>query len=81
MRIITDLPDQQIAFLAEFCAEENISRAEAIRRAVIALREKKQRRNAWIKGAGIWKGKLKVDALEYQRIIREGGDIKDAFYD
>jgi metal-responsive CopG/Arc/MetJ family transcriptional regulator len=34
MRTIIDLPDDQIQALAELCARENISRAEAIRRAV-----------------------------------------------
>ncbi len=34
MRTIIDLPDKQVAALSEFCAQEEISRAEAIRRAV-----------------------------------------------
>ncbi len=37
MRTIIDLPEQQVAALAEFCDRERISRAEAIRRAVEAL--------------------------------------------
>jgi len=34
MRTIVDLPEVQVAELAEFCARQKISRAEAIRRAV-----------------------------------------------
>jgi hypothetical protein len=37
MRTIVDLPAQQIAALSELCEREQISRAEAIRRAVDAL--------------------------------------------
>jgi metal-responsive CopG/Arc/MetJ family transcriptional regulator len=37
MRTIIDLPDKQVAALGEFCARENVSRAEAIRRAVDSL--------------------------------------------
>jgi Arc/MetJ-type ribon-helix-helix transcriptional regulator len=34
MRTIIELPEQQVAALGELCERENISRAEAIRRAV-----------------------------------------------
>lgn len=37
MRTIVDLPEQQIAALGELCEREQISRAEAIRRAVDGL--------------------------------------------
>jgi hypothetical protein len=37
MRIIADLPDEQLAALGEFCQRKGISRAEAVRRAVAAL--------------------------------------------
>ena len=37
MRTIVDLPDDQLAALAELCAREKISRAEAIRRALDAM--------------------------------------------
>jgi hypothetical protein len=37
MRTIVDLPAQQIAALSELCEREQISRAEAIRRAVDVL--------------------------------------------
>lgn len=42
MRTIIDLPDHQVAALAELCDRENISRAEAIRRALeVMLAEKR----------------------------------------
>jgi hypothetical protein len=34
MRTIVDLPEEQIRKLALFCRRENISRAEAVRRAI-----------------------------------------------
>jgi metal-responsive CopG/Arc/MetJ family transcriptional regulator len=37
MRTIIDLPDEQIQALADYCARERVSRAEAIRRAVNRL--------------------------------------------
>jgi metal-responsive CopG/Arc/MetJ family transcriptional regulator len=37
MRTIIDLPDDQVAALAELCEREKISRAEAVRRAVDGL--------------------------------------------
>ena len=37
MRTIIDLPDHQLAALAELCEREKISRAEAIRRALDAM--------------------------------------------
>jgi hypothetical protein len=42
MRTIIDIPDHQVAALAELCDRENISRAEAIRRALeVMLAEKR----------------------------------------
>lgn len=37
MRTIIELPEEQVEGLTRLCAKENISRAEAIRRAVDAL--------------------------------------------
>ena len=37
MRTIVDLPDNQLEALAKFCSKENISRAEAVRRAVDSM--------------------------------------------
>ena len=42
MRTIIDLPEYQVAALAELCEREQISRAEAIRRALDAMLAEKQ---------------------------------------
>ncbi len=42
MRTIIDLPDHQVAALAEHCERENISRAEAVRRALDAMLAQQQ---------------------------------------
>ena len=42
MRTIVDLPDYQIAALVELCEREQISRAEAVRRALDAMLAEKQ---------------------------------------
>ncbi len=42
MRTIIDLTDHQVAALAEWCERENISRAEAVRRALDAMLAEKQ---------------------------------------
>lgn len=42
MRIIIDLPDYQVAALAELCKQEKISRPEAVRRALDAMLTEKQ---------------------------------------
>ncbi len=41
MRTIIDLPERQLAALAELCEQEKISRAEAIRRALDAMLSEK----------------------------------------
>jgi metal-responsive CopG/Arc/MetJ family transcriptional regulator len=42
MRTIVDLPDHQVAALAELCEREHISRAEAVRRALDVMLAEKQ---------------------------------------
>ena len=42
MRTIVDLTDHQVAALTELCKRENISRAEAVRRALDAMLAEKQ---------------------------------------
>jgi hypothetical protein len=53
MRTIVDLPAQQVAALGEFCEREQISRAEAIRRAVAALLAS-QSQATWESTFGTW---------------------------
>jgi metal-responsive CopG/Arc/MetJ family transcriptional regulator len=78
MRTIIDLPDEQIRGLAELCAREKISRAEAIRRAVDALIEDRARCRAERKAAleasfGSWKH-LGIDTDTYLAEIRAEWD-------
>ncbi len=53
MRTIIELPDDQVSALADLCKSENISRAEAIRRALgemLSRRQAHSRENAF----GAW---------------------------
>lgn len=76
MRTIIDLPDEQIAKLAEICAEERISRAEAIRRAVgewLARGQGDREERILEKTFGAWKH-LGVDSDAYLAEIRSEWD-------
>lgn len=69
MRTIIDLPAEQVEALAEICESEQISRAEAIRRAVADLvsnHKHYDRRSAF----GAWKDDP-VDSSEFVRKIRD----------
>lgn len=73
MRTIVDLPEEQLQWLASVCAREGISRAEAIRRALVAAREKESKANFERDLAatfGMWKDRG-IDALAYERALRE----------
>jgi hypothetical protein len=68
MRTIIELPDEQLDALSNICAQENISRAEIIRRAVgnyLQANQPGKGRSAF----GLWK-KKKVDALKYESKLR-----------
>jgi hypothetical protein len=72
MRTLVDLPDQQIEDLARICETEQISRAEAIRRAIANFVRHKMKahfKHSQDKAFGLWKSR-KVDALEYEDKIR-----------
>jgi hypothetical protein len=68
MRTIIDLPDGQIESLDALCKAENISRAEAIRRAV-ALMLRRQAGAAGRRAYGLWRAR-RLDGLKYQRTMR-----------
>lgn len=77
MRTIIDLPEESIKALAELCKREGISRAEAIRRAVNAMLEKKPPPTMSMReAAAAWRkfGLPFDDGLEYQRRIRAEWD-------
>ena len=68
MRTIVELPEEQLQALAELCRRENISRAEAIRRAV-ADYAKRQRPGKGARAFGIWRQR-RTDGLAYERRLR-----------
>jgi len=67
------LPDEQLGALARLCADQKISRAEAVRRAVDQLL-KDSTTNRTDVGFGIWKHK-RLDGRKYTEKLRgEWGD-------
>ncbi len=68
MRTIVDLPEEQLDALAQLCAQQKISRAEAVRRAVDRLLKESStvRKDA---GFGLWKGK-RVDSRKFVDQLR-----------
>ena len=69
MRTIIDLPAHQIEALDAVCVRDQISRAEAIRRAV-ALLIKTQAEVAGSAAFGLWRDRA-IDGVEYQNRIRQ----------
>ncbi len=68
MRTIVELPDEQVEALGNICAQEKVSRAEIIRRAVGNYIQEKQSgkgQNAF----GLWK-KKKINSLKYESRLR-----------
>ena len=68
MRTIVEIPEEQLAQLAEICRREGISRAEAIRRAV-GVYTRGQVSHGLRDAFGIWK-KRALDGLLYEDQIR-----------
>ncbi|MFM7027477.1 MAG: ribbon-helix-helix protein, CopG family [Chakrabartia sp.] len=73
MRILTDIPDEDIERLDALAAREKCSRAAAIREAVKMYLVQHSGSKDWIaQGAGLWKGRAELgDAVDYQRGLRE----------
>jgi predicted transcriptional regulator len=73
MRILTDIPDEDIKKLDALAAKGKRSRAAAIRDAVKLYLVHNADNQDWItRGAGLWKHKNDIgDAVEYQRAMRE----------
>lgn len=72
MRTIIDLPDEQVSALAQWCDEQKISRAEAIRRALatmLANRQQAGREAAF----GAWK-RDNIDSRSIVEKLREEWD-------
>ena len=73
MRILTDIPDDDIEKLDALAAKGKRSRAAAIRDAVKLYLVHNTDNKDWIaRGAGLWKNRTDIgDAVEYQRAMRE----------
>lgn len=73
MRILTDIPDDDLEKLDALAARSKRSRAAAIRDAVKLYLVHNADNKDWIaRGAGYWKGRADIgDAVEYQRTLRE----------
>ena len=73
-RILSDLPDDDIAKLDAQAAEQGTSRAALVREAVRLFLIKSDKLDCgWIeRGAGYWKDRNDIgDAVEYQRAMRD----------
>lgn len=73
MRILTDIPDDDLKQLDALAARGKQSRAAAIREAVKLYLVHNADNTDWIaRGAGYWKGRADIsDAVEYQRALRQ----------
>ncbi len=67
MRTIIDLPEEQVAALAELCQAQQISRAEAVRRAVDSLLAR-QKQSTREQAFGTWK--KSTDSRAFIRQLR-----------
>jgi metal-responsive CopG/Arc/MetJ family transcriptional regulator len=73
MRVLADIPDEDVGKLDALAAREKRSRAAAIRDAVKLYLIQKSDNKDWIeRGYGYWAGRTDIgDGVEYQRAIRE----------
>jgi predicted transcriptional regulator len=73
MRILTDIPDEDIEKLDALAAKEKRSRAATIREAVKLYLVQNADNNDWIeRWAGLWADRDDIpDGVEYQQAIRE----------
>ncbi|MBY4636932.1 ribbon-helix-helix domain-containing protein [Sphingopyxis sp. XHP0097] len=70
MRFLADVPDDDVQWLDTLAAEQGMSRAELVRRAVAAYRAELSG-DAIDNAFGIWKDRADIgDALKFQRRLR-----------
>lgn len=70
MRFLADLSDDDVQWLDALAAEQGVSRAELVRRAVAAYRAEVSG-DAIDNGFGLWRGRDDIgDGLTYQRRLR-----------
>lgn len=75
MRTIVELPAEQVESLDEWCRQEGVSRAEAVRRAV--TEHLRQHHTGGSKRAfGLWKD-VAEDGLAYQERLRSEWDGRE----
>jgi hypothetical protein len=84
MRISVDLPAKQIKTLDTYAKSKGISRAAAVREALVAylpLAARKKKKTDWRKhpSFGSWKGP-KIDSVEYVRKLRAEWDHRARLY-
>jgi metal-responsive CopG/Arc/MetJ family transcriptional regulator len=68
MRTIVDIPEDVLKELDDLARRDDVSRAEAVRRAMAEYLEKR-RSSRGDAAFGIWKSK-KIDALQYEDELR-----------
>jgi metal-responsive CopG/Arc/MetJ family transcriptional regulator len=74
MRTIIDIPDAQIKILDQLSKNKRLSRAHIIRHALdIYISNCVKSKKSYESAFGIWKNK-KLDALAYQRNLRDEWD-------
>ena len=73
VRILTDIPDEDVEKLDALAAKDKRSRAAAIRDAVKLYLVQRAADKDWIeRGYGYWADRTDIgDGVEYQRAIRE----------
>lgn len=70
MRFLADIPDSDVEWLDALAADQGVSRAELVRRAVAAYRADSSG-DAIDNAFGIWKDRDDIgDGLKYQRRLR-----------
>jgi len=74
MRTIIDLPDEQVAALDQLCTREQISRAEAVRRAVARYLDESTVADA-DEAFGTWRHRA-IDSLAYEDDLRGERDSR-----
>jgi hypothetical protein len=73
MRTIVDIPDDQIAALAQICSRAAISRTEAIRQAIAVYAEQHTAIPSFADACGRWQDR-KLDGRAYQETLRQEWD-------
>ena len=70
MRFLADIPDSDVEWLDQLAAEQGVSRAELVRRAVASYRADISG-DAIDNAFGIWRDRADIgDGLKYQRRLR-----------